>query len=250
MPLLTIEIDLSSLFDINIIVFTTLAFVFSVVVTIFLVLGLRPITTRARKANDLEPEKLSLTYLRLIMYVFAESIAFVADMFLVIFSGSYKVPWFTIVVFLTILVYKLVFVLLKDYRDLGFDTKGVTKSVSTAIKLIERKDIDVILDAIDEYDKEESKNKKMTKSSKTKRNNTPMILILLFILSCMGLAIYSQSYMIHNIEYQSEQYLGDKITDIKSSNKIVGSGFSINSQDTIILRYPNTDKKIILIPDK
>jgi quinol-cytochrome oxidoreductase complex cytochrome b subunit len=92
MPLLTIEIDLSSLFDINIIVFTTLAFVFSVVVTIFLVLGLRPITTRARKANDLEPEKLSLTYLRLIMYVFAESIAFVADMFLVIFSGSYKVP--------------------------------------------------------------------------------------------------------------------------------------------------------------
>lgn len=90
----------------------------------------------------------------------------------------------------------------------------------------------------------------MTKSSKTKRNNTPMILILLFILSCMGLAIYSQSYMIHNIEYQSEQYLGDKITDIKSSNKIVGSGFSINSQDTIILRYPNTDKKIILVPDK
>jgi quinol-cytochrome oxidoreductase complex cytochrome b subunit len=92
MPLLTIEIDLSSLFDINIIVFTTLAFVFSVVVTIFLVFGLRPITARARKANDLEPEKLSLTYLRLIMYVFAESIAFVADMFLVIFSGSYKVP--------------------------------------------------------------------------------------------------------------------------------------------------------------
>lgn len=89
----------------------------------------------------------------------------------------------------------------------------------------------------------------MTKSSKTKRNNTPMILILLFILSCMGLAIYSQSYMIHNIEYQSEQYLGDKITDIKSSNKIVGSGFSINSQDTIILKVSDT-KKIILIPDK
>ena len=86
MPLLTIEIDLSSLFDINIIVFTTLAFVFSVVVTIFLVFGLRPITTRARKANDLEPEKLNL------MYVFAEFIAFISDMFLVIFSGSYKVP--------------------------------------------------------------------------------------------------------------------------------------------------------------
>lgn len=92
MPLLTIEIDLSSLFDINIIVFTTIAFVFSVVVTIFLVFGLRPITTRARKANDLEPEKLNLTYLRLIMYVFAEFIAFISDMFLVIFSGSYKVP--------------------------------------------------------------------------------------------------------------------------------------------------------------
>jgi hypothetical protein len=184
------------------------------------------------------------------MYVFAEFIAFISDMFLVIFSGSYKVPWFTIVVFLAILVYKLVFVLLKDYRDLGFDTKGVTKSVSTAIKLIKRKDIDVILDAIDEYDKEESKNKKMTKSSKTKRNNIPMILLLLFILSCIGLAIYRQSYMIHNIEYQSEQYLGDKITDIKSSNKIVGSSFSINNQDTIILRYPNTDKKIILVPDK
>ena len=89
----------------------------------------------------------------------------------------------------------------------------------------------------------------MTKSPKTKRNNIPMILLLLFILSCMGLAIYSQSYMIHNIEYQSEQYLGDKITDIKSSNKIVGSSFSINNQDTIILRVSDT-KKIILIPDK
>jgi hypothetical protein len=65
----------------------------------------------------------------------------------------------------------------------------------------------------------------------------------------MGLAIYSQSYMIHNIEYQSEQYLGDKITDIRSSNKIIGSSFSINNQDTIILRVSDT-KKIILIPDK
>ena len=89
----------------------------------------------------------------------------------------------------------------------------------------------------------------MAKSSKTKRNNTPMILLLLFILSCMGLAIYSQSYMIHSTNQQSEQYLGDKITDIRSSNKIIGSSFSINNQDTIILRVSDT-KKIILIPDK
>jgi cell division protein FtsL len=92
MPLLAIEIDLSSFFNINIIVFTTIAFVVSVIVTILLVLGIRPITARARKANNLEPEKLNITYLRLIIYIFAELIAFVSDMFLVIFSMSYTIP--------------------------------------------------------------------------------------------------------------------------------------------------------------
>ncbi len=92
MLLLAIEIDLDSFFDVNLVVFTTVAFLFSVLAVTLLVFGLRPITARARIAKNLAPEKLNITYLRLIIYILAEFIAFVSDIFLVIFGNNYKLP--------------------------------------------------------------------------------------------------------------------------------------------------------------
>lgn len=92
MKLLAIEIDLDSFFDVNLIVFTTISFVFSIVVISFLVFALRPINSRARIAQGKIPEKLNLTYIRMLIYGFAQFIAFVTDVFLVIFGHNYKLP--------------------------------------------------------------------------------------------------------------------------------------------------------------
>jgi len=92
MLLLTVEIDLDSFFDVNLVVFTTIAFLFSIVIITALVFGLRPINSRARMIKGIEPEKLNLVYLRLIIYILAEFIAFVSDIFLVIFGNNYELP--------------------------------------------------------------------------------------------------------------------------------------------------------------
>jgi uncharacterized membrane protein YozB (DUF420 family) len=92
MLLLTTEIDLNSFFDVNLVIFTTIAFLFSVLAISFLVFGLIPINKKAKLAKKQEPEKLNIVYLRLIIYILAEFIAFVSDMFLVIFGSNYKLP--------------------------------------------------------------------------------------------------------------------------------------------------------------
>lgn len=191
MLLLAIEIDLDSFFDVNLVVFTTIAFLSSVVITTLLVFGLRPITARARIAKGLEPEKLNLTYLRLLIYGFAEFIAFVSDIFLVIFATKYVVPWGTIVVFLTITFYKLVFVLFKDFRDLGFNAKGLTDSLKTAGKVVTQRSFDPISEVLDESNNENDNNEEnMTKKVKYKRKNLrsklPLVFIFLLLVSCIS----------------------------------------------------------------
>lgn len=191
MLLLAIEIDLDSFFDVNLVVFTTIAFLSSVVITTLLVFGLRPITARARIAKGLEPEKLNLTYLRLLIYGFAEFIAFVSDIFLVIFATKYVVPWGTIVVFLTITFYKLVFVLFKNFRDLGFNAKGLTDSLKTAGKVVTQRSFDPISEVLDESNNENDNNEKnMTKKVKYKRRNLrsklPLVFIFLLLVSCIS----------------------------------------------------------------
>ena len=84
MNLLAIEIDLDSFFDVNLIVFTTISFAFSVVIITFLVFAFRPLNKRARKAQGKSPEKTSTMYIRLLIYGFAQFMAFVTDIFLVI----------------------------------------------------------------------------------------------------------------------------------------------------------------------
>lgn len=191
MLLLAIEIDLDSFFDVNLVVFTTIAFLSSVVITTLLVFGLRPITARARIAKGLEPEKLNLTYLRLLIYGFAEFIAFVSDIFLVIFATKYVVPWGTIVVFLTITFYKLVFVLFKNFRDLGFNAKGLTDSLKTAGKVVTQRSFDPISEVLDKNNNENDNNEEnMTKKVKYKRRNLrsklPLVFIFLLLVSCIS----------------------------------------------------------------
>lgn len=152
MLLVTTEIDLNSFFDVKLVVFTTTAFLFSVLIISLLVFGLAPINKKAKEAQGLEPEKINVIYLRLIIYILAEFIAFVSDIFLVIFGKGYNLPWSITIVFLTIAFYKLVFVLFKDFKDLGFNAKGIISSIRTASKLVVHKDLDAINKALEEQD--------------------------------------------------------------------------------------------------
>lgn len=201
MLLLAIEIDLDSFFDVNLVVFTTVAFLFSVLAITLLVFGLKPINARAKKAKELAPEKLNIIYLRLIMYILAEFIAFVSDIFLVIFGNNYKLPWTTTIVFLTITFYKLVFVLFKDFRDLGFNAKGITDSLKTATKVITSKSLDPISEVLDKSNDEENKkddqeimNKKVKFKKNTLRSKLPTLLTFVFLLSvsCISWKINEQ----------------------------------------------------------
>lgn len=208
MLLLAIEIDLDSFFDVNLVVFTTVAFLFSVLAVTLLVFGLKPISARAKRAKGLAPEKLNIVYLRLIMYILAEFIAFVSDIFLVIFGNSYKLPWATTVVFLTITFYKLVFVLFRDFRDLGFNAKGITDSIKTATKVVTNKSFDPISEVLDKSNDEENKkddqeimNKKVKFKKNTLRSKLPILLTFLLFVSCISWKINEQmsSQQAHSI---------------------------------------------------
>lgn len=164
MLLLTTEIDLNSFFDVNLVIFTTIAFLFSVLAISFLVFGLIPINKKAKLAKKQEPEKLNIVYLRLIIYILAEFIAFVSDMFLVIFGSNYKLPWATTIVFLTITFYKLVFVLFRDFKDLGFNAKGITETIKTASKVVIHKNLDSVTELLDKQDEVEDETKDETKN--------------------------------------------------------------------------------------
>lgn len=190
MLLVTTEIDLSAFFNVNLIIFTTIAFLFSVLIITLLVFGLRPITNRAKEAKGLAPEKINLVYLRLIIYILAEFIAFVSDIFLVIFGDNYTLPWATTIVFLSITFYKLVFVLFKDFKDLGFNAKGITDTLKTVTKVVKSKNLDPINEILDEQNtinknnensSKQSMNRRVKYKNKTLRSKLPMIFIFLLV---------------------------------------------------------------------
>lgn len=160
MQLLAIEIDLESFFDVNLILFTAFAFLFSVIVTSALVFILRPLSAKAKLVKGLVPEKMNLVYLRLIIYILAEFIAFILDVFLVIFGRSYNIPAFTIIVFVTIIIYKLVFVLFKNYRDLGFDAKGIIGSIKAVSQIVKDKNLDNLDELISSNDQDDNHRKR------------------------------------------------------------------------------------------
>jgi hypothetical protein len=133
--------------------------------------------------------------------------------------------------------------------------------VKTAIKLAKRKDIDIIIDAIDENNQENIKNEDMQKQTKKPRrgprSNIQIIILLIISLSFLGLTIYSQQTSTIKNEkvipidndLSKEYILNKKITDAENSNKIIVSSISNNAVDTIILKVSN-NKKIKLISDK
>lgn len=200
MNLLAIEIDLDSFFDVNLIVFTTISFVFSVVIVSFLVFALRPLNSRASIAQGKIPEKINLTYIRLIIFTFAQFIAFVTDIFLVVFGHNYKLPFFTSGVFLILVSYKMVFVLFKDFKALGYNAEDMLSTVKVASKVFKDKDLSALTDAIHTVQKSEDfsvvqvcqadkveveekvsepKKPKIKYKNKTMGTKLPMVLILL-----------------------------------------------------------------------
>lgn len=187
-----IEIDWSSFFNMDLIVFTTLAFLFSVIVTIFLVIATIPLNRRAAIANKRPTEKLNVTYLRLIIFLLAELTAFIADIFLVLFWNDYKIPWVLSLVFMSLMSYKLFFVIFKGFQDLGFNAKGWKKAMLLSGKALIDKSIEPFTEELnkEDYNKEpeqldqkDSSNKKKSKVKYRGNVKNKMTIFLLIFVS-------------------------------------------------------------------
>lgn len=144
--------------NLELMMFITFAFLFGLIVIIILVFGLFPLNSKAAVAKGREPEKMNTVYLRLIMYIFAMFIAWVTDVFLIAVSKNYTVPMILTAVFILIIFYKLVFVLFKDFKDLGFNSRGIIETAKIATKVISTKNIDALLEEIDSESEKNVKN--------------------------------------------------------------------------------------------
>lgn len=148
------EKEISNVFssmDSTMILYTTLAFLFGLSVITFLVFSLIPLNSKAAVARGREPEKINVTYLRWLIFAFATFIAWITDVFIVMFAGShkYKAPIMTISIFMIIIVYKLIFVVYKNFKDLGFNAKGISESAKIITNVLSTKNLDSIIEKID-----------------------------------------------------------------------------------------------------
>lgn len=234
-----IEIDWNSFFNINLIVYTTLAFLFSVIVTILLVLATRPLNKRAAIAKKRPPEKLNVTYLRLIIFLLAEFTAFIADIFLVLFWENYKIPWILSAVFLTLITYKIFQVILKGFQDLGFNARGLRKSALLASKALIDRSIGPFtqeLNNLEHEEKEPTDNKDSfnKKKSKVKYKSNVKNKLMLFLI------IVTSSFIIFNAKSDTKII---EVEEITMESEIVGTTIEV-------LEYEQQVHKIILTKKK
>lgn len=219
MTLLAIEINIDSFFDVNVMVFSVIAFVFSVSMTSLITFLVRPLTLKADIVKERVSEKINVTYLRLIVYVLAEFIAFVSDMFLIVFAEGYSKPWILSIVFVGILLYKIIFVVFRDFRDLGFNAKGIVSSVKIAKHVLD-KNIEMI-------------SQELENSEKNMKN--PLIVLFIIILS-----LFSFGFLSYQNFKPNDQYVDHKIEVLKTeNNRIIASEFiehHSNKSDTLIIK--------------
>lgn len=96
--------------------------------------------------------------------------------------------------------YKLVFVLFKDFRDLGYNAEGITKTIKTASKVATDKNFKSLTETIDNVNmqnKETSKEKQKTKISRkgrTLKSKTPFILLFVFLSFLCGVKKYDTNF--------------------------------------------------------
>ena len=219
MTLLAIEVNIDSFFDVNIFIFSVIAFMFSVVMTSIITFLVRPLTIKANTAKGKVSEKINTTYLRLIIYILAEFIAFVSDTFLIIFANGYDKPWCLSVVFVSILVYKIIFVVFKSFKDLGFNGKGFLTSIKIALNILD-KNIEMI-------------SHELEKSEKNMKNP----LIVLFILLS---SLFSFGFLSYKTFSSNSHRANNKIEIIEpENNRIIASEFiknPSNVSDTLIFK--------------
>lgn len=219
MTLLAIEINIDSFFDINVMVFSVIAFIFSVAMTSVITFLLRPLTIKADIAKGRISEKINVTYLRLIIYVLAEFIAFISDMFLIVFANGYSKPWVLAIVFVGILLYKIIFVVFKGFRDLGFNAKGIVSSVKIAKHVLD-KNIEMI-------------SQELENSEKNMKN--PLIVLFILILS-----LFSFGFLSYQNFKSNDQHVDHKVEVLKTeNNRIIASEFiehPSNKSDTLIIK--------------
>lgn len=90
---------------------------------------------------------------------------------------------------MTLIFYKLVFVLFKDFRDLGYNAKGITSTLKAASKIARDKNLDSLTDTIDTMPMKnkvnEVKKSKIRYKKNSLGNKVPFVLLLIaMVFSC------------------------------------------------------------------
>ena len=90
--------------------------------------------------------------------------------------------------------YKLVFVLFKDFKDLGYNAKGITSTLKVAGKFAKDRDLNSLTESIEKVDMTKNNNTKKSKISYKKntiRSKMPFIMLAAFL--SIGLGVYKYS---------------------------------------------------------
>lgn len=134
--------------------------------------------------------------------------------------------------------YKLVFVLFKDFKDLGYNAKGITSTLKVAGKFAKDRDLNSITKSIEKADMTKNDNTKKSKiryKRSTIRSKMPLIMLAVFLSFSFGIYKYSTNFptqvAVSNILTESESLC------LERSNKKVTyfkDDFSLNVSTSIL----------------
>lgn len=160
---------------------------------------LKPLSDRANESIGKKPEKTYSVYIRLVIYLLAEFIAFVADMFLIVFAKGYDNPWCLSIVFIGIAFYKIWFVLFRDFKNLGFNARGFIDALKMAYHIVDR-DKNSISNELDNTSNHEN-NKDMDKyDNRTSKGLMGILLIFICSLTAFGFTSSTRLYANKHVE--------------------------------------------------
>lgn len=91
--------------------------------------------------------------------------------------------------------YKLVFVLFSNFRDLGYNAEGITKTLKTASKVAIDRDLKSLTESIDKVNmNNKPKKSKVSYRKKTIRSKMPLIMLAVFLSLSVGINKYSTKF--------------------------------------------------------
>ena len=136
--------------------------------------------------------------------------------------------------------YKLVFVLFKDFKDLGYNAKGITETLKVAGKFARDTDLELLTESLNnklEKSDMESKNNNIKKSKIRYKKNTirskiPFIMMAMFL--SIGLGVYKYS-----TNFPTQVTVSNILTEKESLRDEANSGKITFFTEDVKFKYKN-----------